>query len=44
MSLWRIAWKYLCGRLLASGLTAVSVALGDFRERFYCDRVCGVPT
>ena len=28
MSLWTIAWKYLCGRLLASALTAVSVALG----------------
>ena len=28
MSLWIIAWKYLCGRLLASVLTAVSVALG----------------
>src|SRR5215831_1882652 len=28
MSLWSIAWKYLCGRLLASGLTAVSVTLG----------------
>ena len=28
MSLWTIAWKYLCGRLLASTLTAVSVALG----------------
>src|SRR5256885_16278628 len=28
MSLWTIAWKYLCGRLLASVLTAVSVALG----------------
>ena len=28
MSLWTIAWKYLCGRLLASVLTAVAVALG----------------
>jgi putative ABC transport system permease protein len=28
MRLWSIAWKYLCGRLLASVLTAVSVALG----------------
>ena len=28
MSLWTIAWKYLCGRLLTSALTAVSVALG----------------
>jgi MacB-like protein len=28
MSLWTIAWKYLYGRLLASALTAVSVALG----------------
>src|SRR5205823_8247608 len=28
MSLWSIAWKYVCGRLLASALTAVSVALG----------------
>jgi putative ABC transport system permease protein len=28
MSLWRIAWKYLCGRLLANSLTALSVALG----------------
>src|SRR6266702_6477528 len=28
MSLWTIAWKYLCGRLLASALTAISVALG----------------
>ena len=28
MSLWTIAWKYLCGRRLASALTAVSVALG----------------
>jgi putative ABC transport system permease protein len=28
MSLWSIAWKYVCGRRLASTLTAVSVALG----------------
>ena len=28
MSLWTIAWKYLCGRLLASVLTAIAVALG----------------
>ena len=28
MSLWSIAWKYVCGRWLASALTAVSVALG----------------
>ena len=28
MSLWTIAWKYLCGRLLASALTTVSVASG----------------
>ncbi len=28
MSLWTIAWKYLCGRLLASALTALAVALG----------------
>ena len=28
MSLWTIAWKYLCGRWLASALTVVSVALG----------------
>ncbi len=28
MNLWIIAWKYVCGRLLASALTAVSVALG----------------
>lgn len=28
MSLWSIAWKYLCGRLLANSLTALSVALG----------------
>jgi putative ABC transport system permease protein len=28
MSLWTIAWKYLCGRPLASVLTAVAVALG----------------
>lgn len=28
MSLWRIVWKSLCGRLLANSLTALSVALG----------------
>jgi putative ABC transport system permease protein len=28
MSLWTIAWRYLCGRLLASALTTLAVALG----------------